>query len=184
MCFVVTCWERADLLALVCGVFCEFVTFPLVSWVRCGIWLYRFLIFATLLTLLDLGYWHLHVRIPNSWSIFFQLWSYKRIISPFTSLWHLCFDIASDKSKSPICISSYKVNMRIPGETTRDINPKIPGSLQKPVNVIRSQSSLSFWSLSYVPLDISRDWTSYPTLSPMPTVYLDHLGVLNCYHKV
>ena len=29
-------WERADLLALVCGVFCEFVTFPLVSWVRCG----------------------------------------------------------------------------------------------------------------------------------------------------
>ena len=34
-----------------CGVFCEFVTFPLVSWVRCGTWLYRFLIFATLLTL-------------------------------------------------------------------------------------------------------------------------------------
>ena len=37
MCFVVTCWERADLLALVCGVYCEFVTFPLVSCVRCGI---------------------------------------------------------------------------------------------------------------------------------------------------
>ena len=36
MCFVVTCWERADLLALICGVFCEFVTFPLVSWVRFG----------------------------------------------------------------------------------------------------------------------------------------------------
>ena len=37
MCLVVTCEERADLLALVCGVFyCEFVTFPLVSWVRCG----------------------------------------------------------------------------------------------------------------------------------------------------
>ena len=53
MCFVVTCWERADLLALVCGVFCEFVTFPLVSWVRCGTWLYRFLIFATLLTLIN-----------------------------------------------------------------------------------------------------------------------------------
>ena len=31
MCSVVTCWERADHLALVCGVFCEFVTFPLVS---------------------------------------------------------------------------------------------------------------------------------------------------------
>ena len=24
MCFVVTCWERADLLALVCGVYCHF----------------------------------------------------------------------------------------------------------------------------------------------------------------
>ena len=29
---------------------CEYVTFPLVSWVRCGTWLYRFLIFAPLLT--------------------------------------------------------------------------------------------------------------------------------------
>ena len=37
MCFVVTCWERADLLALVCGVYYEFVTFLLVSWVRCGL---------------------------------------------------------------------------------------------------------------------------------------------------
>ena len=30
--FICALW----LLALVCGVFCEFVTFPLVSWVRCG----------------------------------------------------------------------------------------------------------------------------------------------------
>ena len=36
MCLVVTCWERADLLALVFGVYCEFVNFPLVSWVRCS----------------------------------------------------------------------------------------------------------------------------------------------------
>ena len=36
MCLVVTCWERADLLTLVCGVQLEFVTFPLVSWVRHG----------------------------------------------------------------------------------------------------------------------------------------------------
>ena len=28
MCYGITCWERADLLALVCGVYCEFVTFP------------------------------------------------------------------------------------------------------------------------------------------------------------
>ena len=54
MCLVVTCWERANLLALVCGV-CEFVNFPLVSWVRCGTWLHRFLIFAPLFTLYDLS---------------------------------------------------------------------------------------------------------------------------------
>ena len=29
MCFVVTCWERADFLALVFGVYCEYVTFPI-----------------------------------------------------------------------------------------------------------------------------------------------------------
>ena len=51
MCFVVTCWERTNLLALVCGVRFAFVTFLLVSWVRCGTSLYRFLIFAPLLTL-------------------------------------------------------------------------------------------------------------------------------------
>ena len=32
---------------------CEFVAFPLVSWVRCSTWLYRFLILAPLLTLLS-----------------------------------------------------------------------------------------------------------------------------------
>ena len=31
---------------------CEFVTLPLVSWDRCGTWLYRFLIFEPLLTLI------------------------------------------------------------------------------------------------------------------------------------
>ena len=36
MCFVVTCWERADLLTSFVVTNCEFVTFPLVSWVRCG----------------------------------------------------------------------------------------------------------------------------------------------------
>ena len=35
MCFVDTCWERADLLARVSVSNCEFVTFPSVSWVRC-----------------------------------------------------------------------------------------------------------------------------------------------------
>ena len=45
---------------------CEFDIFPLVSWVRCGTWLYRFLIFAPLLTLLPLdGFRHLdpYIRV-------------------------------------------------------------------------------------------------------------------------
>ena len=36
---------------------CEFVTYSLVSWVRCGTWLYRFLIFAPLLTLGQNHHW-------------------------------------------------------------------------------------------------------------------------------
>ena len=50
-CLVVTCWERADLFALDCDVKLCFCPFPhVLSWVRCGIRLYRFLIFATFLT--------------------------------------------------------------------------------------------------------------------------------------
>ena len=49
-CLVVTCWEMADLLALVGDVYCIFVTFP------CGIlgqvwYLYHFPIFAIFLIL-------------------------------------------------------------------------------------------------------------------------------------
>ena len=51
MCFVVTFWERADSWLSFVVSNCKFVTFPLVSWVRCGTLLYRFLIFAPLLTL-------------------------------------------------------------------------------------------------------------------------------------
>ena len=40
---------------------CEVVTFPLVSWVRCGAWLYRFLIVVLFLSLL--------LRIKNSQSL-------------------------------------------------------------------------------------------------------------------
>ena len=35
-CLVVTCLERADLLALADDVYCIFVTSHVVSWVRCG----------------------------------------------------------------------------------------------------------------------------------------------------
>ena len=51
---VVTCWERADLLALLCVAFCSvFVTFPIgVPGQVCDTGLYRFLIFAFLFTLM------------------------------------------------------------------------------------------------------------------------------------
>ena len=39
---------------------CEFVTSPLVSWVGCGTWLYRLLIFAPLLTLQYMCYFYRH----------------------------------------------------------------------------------------------------------------------------
>ena len=49
MCFVFTCWERAVLLVLVCGVYCEFVT-PIGILGQVWYLMYRFLIFASLLT--------------------------------------------------------------------------------------------------------------------------------------
>ena len=50
---VVTCWERTDLLDLLYVMFSGvFVPFDMVSWVRCGTWLYRFLMFAFFLTLI------------------------------------------------------------------------------------------------------------------------------------
>ena len=51
-CLVVTCWERTDLLTLVCDVYCVLLLSHVESQVRCGTLLYRFLIFAILLTLL------------------------------------------------------------------------------------------------------------------------------------
>ena len=45
---------------------CEFVTIPLLSWVRYGTWLYRFLIFAPLLTLFKTcTLCHGHFPIPR-----------------------------------------------------------------------------------------------------------------------
>ena len=53
---------------------CELVTFPLVSWVRCGTWLYRFLIFASLLTSnLDSMACHLWFCPLSCW-IFWSCW--------------------------------------------------------------------------------------------------------------
>ena len=50
-CLVVTCWEKADLLALVVMFIVFLLLSHVVSWVRCGTWLYHFLIFAVFLNL-------------------------------------------------------------------------------------------------------------------------------------
>ena len=50
--FICALWSPADLLLSFVVSNCEFITFQLVSWVRCGTWLYRFMIIAPLLTLL------------------------------------------------------------------------------------------------------------------------------------
>ena len=47
---VLTCWERVDLLALLYVMFyCVLSLSDGVSWVKCGTWVYRFLIFAPFL---------------------------------------------------------------------------------------------------------------------------------------
>ena len=57
MCLVVTCWKGlTSWLSFVVSKG-EFVTFPLVPWVRCGTLLYRFLIFVPLLTLSSVDKW-------------------------------------------------------------------------------------------------------------------------------
>ena len=52
---VVTCWERAGLLALLYVMFsCVYELSHVVSWIMCGTGLYRFLIFAFLLYFISL----------------------------------------------------------------------------------------------------------------------------------
>ena len=80
LCLVVTCWERAYLLAFVWVSNCEFVTFPLVSWVRCGTGLYRFLIFAPLLTFKSF----LHIHLGYT-CLFAQLSVYSFLTSRYNS---------------------------------------------------------------------------------------------------
>ena len=81
---------KADLLALVCGVhmyYCEFVTFPLVFWVRCGTLLYRFLIFALLLTFICIKEWEFAVLILSH----FCLTHFSRMEFPIVINWTIPF---------------------------------------------------------------------------------------------
>ena len=59
---------------------CEFVTFSLVSWVRCGTWLYRFLILAPLLCV--------SVDMECNWTVNLIILT----SAPRRSIWRLLFN--------------------------------------------------------------------------------------------
>ena len=100
---VVTCWERADLLALVGDVYCILLLSHVVSWVRCGTWLYRFLILAIFLTLISIKYLdqghntvppvslkqatHLSEEYQFPWQ---NIYSFYMIILYVGNHWHHC----------------------------------------------------------------------------------------------
>ena len=62
---------------------CEFFTFPLISWVRCGTWLYRFLICAPFFTLKQLQFKVLCKKsVKNK--------SFAPCYDSWTFLWKMC----------------------------------------------------------------------------------------------
>ena len=73
---------------------CEFVTFPLVSWVRCGTWLYRFLIFASWLTLRErVSNWVLQFRLNQRFACnFLSTLGWKRKPRVLVALEERCVD--------------------------------------------------------------------------------------------
>ena len=58
---------------------CEFITFPLVTWVRCGTWLYWFLIFAPLLTLFHKPYTPFVSLNPGNPLLYDKTWIHRWI---------------------------------------------------------------------------------------------------------
>ena len=65
-CLVVTCWERAVLLALVCGINCVFVTFP------CGILGLVWYLIVSVPDLCYLFYFHKNDHVPM-WHVSYQI---------------------------------------------------------------------------------------------------------------
>ena len=69
---------------------CEFVTLPLLSWVRCGTWLYRFLIFAPLFTLrvyTSANRQNLYLcSLPRS-NIGFVRWTITNMVAKMAGVW-------------------------------------------------------------------------------------------------
>ena len=79
LCLVVTCWKGLTFWLSFVVSNCEFVAFPLVSWVRCGTWLYRSLIFAPLLT---------HLQANDMWMKTFTYMSSCSL--PVRQCYHTC----------------------------------------------------------------------------------------------
>ena len=94
---------------------CEFVTFPLVSWVRYGTWSYRFLIFSPLLTFLYKPLDH-YIDPLHKVFCFGHFWWDK----PFNSLYKV--------SKDAKIRNRYN---QVP-HLTQDTNGKVTNSQQTP----------------------------------------------------
>ena len=87
--YVITCWERADLLALLCVVFsCILSLSHMVSRVSCGTWLYRFLVFALCFTFI-LGK-HNQIFLPETTmpsTLIFSMQHHLVRLYLFNSIW-------------------------------------------------------------------------------------------------
>ena len=79
---------------------CDVVTFPLVSWVRCGALLYRFLIFALFLTLKVHVYVNFDLRRIKNWTSVFSTyspWNGTQIITVTCISKEICFEVKVGK---------------------------------------------------------------------------------------
>ena len=83
---------------------CKVITFPLVSWVRCGAWLYRFLIFALLLTLL-------HANSKGA----------DQLSNPTNSKWFLDMNILQPMKKSESVLKLWNVTFSRATFVTRSL---------------------------------------------------------------
>ena len=74
--------------------YCEFVTFPLVAWVRCGTWLDRFLIFTPTLTLKVSKRWK-STKNKQKWKQYsiwndLQSWNSLNRQTCYMYIWYKC----------------------------------------------------------------------------------------------
>ena len=111
---------------------CEFVTFPLVSWVRCGTWLYRFLIFAPLLTFTSFDVKFTRICLENvSWIAQQSLWIQHVLSKPCS--------VNLVSKDTPLVFSIYQL------QKASDMNTFKPGP--KVIKLFSCSTQLSCWVL-------------------------------------